>query len=262
MRAKSNGRKNSVTANSAGEPSRLAETSFLFGAAALATVIVGSILALVAGNFAQQIFVYAGTFAFCSGLAAAVSGCLTRAKIREFSAALDRLRIRKSPLRVKAERRSLVGILSGCSGIISPLLVLTFASAGVFHADRLFNSNESQVIESLRTINSANTVYYQTCGHSFATKLSDLGLPDSGKAVDCHGVALIDAPLAWGTKLGYRITYIPKHRDDAGRIDAYILRAYPALRSLSGKHSFYTDESRVIRSGSRGIVTPEDPPIE
>lgn len=149
----------------------------------------------------------------------------------------------------------------GCFGIVSPLL-LAIISAGFFRAEEGYGVNDTQALESLRAVNSANARYSETCQRGFAAKLSELGPPGPGKPADCHAAALIDTALASGNKLGYRFTYIVKHMDSAGRINSYALRADPTIRGITGERSFYADESGVIRSSAKGVATAESGPIE
>ncbi len=244
-----------------GEPRRLAITGAVLGAMACAAVLITLVVARIAGSFGSAILTYGAPVWLLSGLGAIILGYVTRARIRRIAGALDRLGIPKSAARIRAERRALAGIVMGCFGVVAPLW-LAFDSAGFFRAHREYGVNDLRAIESLRTINAANASYYQTCRHGFAVKLSDLGPPEIGYAASCNAPALIDSALASGTKLGYRFTYIVKHLDSAGKVDAYIVRADPVIRGLTGQWSFYTDESGLIRSSAKGIATAEGGPIE
>ncbi len=251
-----------LSPSGAAEPSRLAVTSFRLGLMAAAAVVLGAVVASMETNSTREILVCGGIVAFGLGLAGILSGLLTRLKIRKIAGALDRLGVPKSAMRVKAEKRSLAGIITGFFGVASPLIVLALVSSGFSRKLQHYGVNESNLIESLRTINRANASYYEKCGHSFAAKLSDLGPPEAGKPADCHAAGLIEASLAWGTKQGYKITYIATPKNSAGEIDRYVVRAEAVIRRLAGQRSFYTDESGVIRSRAKGVATVEDEPIE
>ncbi len=262
MGARAKAPKITLNPRGAAEPSRLAATSFRLGLMAAAAVVLGAVVAWMETNSTREILACGGIVAFGLGLAGIISGLLTRLKIRKIAGALDRLGVPKSAMRVKAEKRSLAGIITGFFGVASPLIVLALVSSGFSRKVQHYSANESSLIESLRTINRANASYYEKCGHSFAAKLSDLGPPEAGKPDDCHAAGLIEASLAWGAKQGYKITYIASRENTQGKIEAYAVRAEPVIRSLSGKRSFYTDESGVIRSRAKGIATVEDEPVE
>ncbi len=261
MRAKDAKTKGAHELSRAGEPRRLAITSIVVGGMACATIIIALVLARLAGNFARPILIFAAGVCFACGVAAIILGYITRARMRKIAAQMDRLGIRKSPLRIKTERRSLAGMIMGCFGVVAPFL-LVITSAGFFRAERGYGANDAKAIDSLRAIHSANSTYFQTCGQSFASRLRDLGPPESGGAANCRAASLIDHELVSGRKLGYHFTYIIKHVDSAGKIDGYSLRADPVIRGMTGQRSFYTDESGVIRSSATGVATGGNEPIE
>jgi hypothetical protein len=97
-------------------------------------------------------------------------------------------------------------------------------------------ANEASSIASLRTINTAQTIYAQDHPtEGFAASLKMLGPPP--------GAALIDAVLASGTKSGYIITLIATPPGQDGRVTKYTVAARPQRFERGETRSFFTDQS-------------------
>jgi type IV pilus assembly protein PilA len=121
-------------------------------------------------------------------------------------------------------------------------------------------ANESSAVQSLRTIQTAETEYattYPSLG--FSTTLAALGGNSSSSCVASSAQAcLIDNQLASGTKSGYIITWTG---DGLTPSVSYNLNADPIVRGSSGRRSFFTDEPGVIRYSASGPATSTDPTI-
>lgn len=77
------------------------------------------------------------------------------------------------------------------------------------------------------------------------------------------GADLIKEELARGEKKGYRFKLVPNSPDARGRVAGYRLTARPAVYGWTGKMSFYSDESGVIRRTKRNrLAIPDDPPAQ
>jgi prepilin-type N-terminal cleavage/methylation domain-containing protein len=121
-------------------------------------------------------------------------------------------------------------------------------------------ANEASAVESLRTIQSAETAYsttFPSVGYSTTLlQLSGAGLPacTATSAQAC----LIDATLASGVKSGYQITW---HGDGNTPSAYYFINADPLVRGSSGRRSFYTDYPGVIRYNATAPASLNDPTI-
>ena len=129
--------------------------------------------------------------------------------------------------------------------------------------------NEASAIATMRTLNTAEVVFATTYNKGFSDGLNRMGSPASGQPNENHA-DLID-PILSGfatggsnlsfTKNGYRFTYTPGP-GGFGLIQAYSILAQPLDYGVSGKRSFYTNQSAVIRETSDNrAATANDPSI-
>ncbi len=89
---------------------------------------------------------------------------------------------------------------------------------------------EHAAVQQLLAIQSAQTRYFSQFGR-FATKLEELGPTAAG---------LIPEDLAEGIKTGYQFTLI-------GGPTAYTINANPVNFGTTGRRTFFSDQSNVIR---------------
>jgi prepilin-type N-terminal cleavage/methylation domain-containing protein len=121
-------------------------------------------------------------------------------------------------------------------------------------------ANEASAVQSLRTIQSAETLYattYPTVGYS-ATLASLGGAGGSACVAASTQACLIDSVLATGQKSGYTITW---NGDGLTPSVSYQLNADPIVRGSTGRRSFYTDFPGVIRYNNTAPATLSDPTI-
>ena len=121
------------------------------------------------------------------------------------------------------------------------------------------SANEASAVQSLRTIQSAETAYATTYPDvGFSVNLADL----SGSGGTCSATStqacLIDSVLASGVKSGYTITWTG---DGLTPSVGYTINADPNLRGASGRRSFFTNYPGVIRYNDAGKATMSDPTI-
>jgi type IV pilus assembly protein PilA len=121
-------------------------------------------------------------------------------------------------------------------------------------------ANEASAVQSLRTIQSAETAYsttYPAVGYS--QTLADLsGAGGSACVATSTQACLIDSVLASGQKSGYNITWTG---DGLTPSVSYTLNADPVQRGATGRRSFYTDFPGVIRYNETAPATINDPTI-
>jgi type IV pilus assembly protein PilA len=122
------------------------------------------------------------------------------------------------------------------------------------------SANEASAVQSLRTIQSAETAYaitYPAVG--FSVNLADLaGASNSACAASSTQACLIDSVLASGSKSGYTITW---QGDGLTPSISYSINADPFVRGASGRRSFFTNYPGVIRWNETGPASVNDPTI-
>jgi prepilin-type N-terminal cleavage/methylation domain-containing protein len=142
-----------------------------------------------------------------------------------------------------------VAIILIISAIALPNLIVARMSA-----------NEASAVQSLRTIQSAETAYSTTFpAVGFSVNLSDLG---GGTGATCTATptqaCLLDSVLAGGIKSGYIITWTG---DGLTPSVSYNINADPIARGSSGRRSFFTNYPGVIRYNDAAPATTTDPTI-
>jgi len=133
-------------------------------------------------------------------------------------------------------------------------------------------ANETVALGSLRTINTASLEYQATYKNSYPPSLASLAVPAeaplSGFKASCAAADLIDTVLAGGQKAGYVFTYTPGPHVNAPAAgcppgaSSYTVTARPRVYGETGRRSFFTDQTGVIRVTSDDRpATASDPPI-
>jgi prepilin-type N-terminal cleavage/methylation domain-containing protein len=122
------------------------------------------------------------------------------------------------------------------------------------------SANEASAVQSLRTIQSAETAYSTTYPDvGFSTTLAALsGSSNSACSASSTQACLIDSVLASGSKSGYTITWTG---DGLTPSVSYNINADPNLRGASGRRSFFTNYPGVIRYNDSAPATMTDPTI-
>jgi len=121
-------------------------------------------------------------------------------------------------------------------------------------------ANEASAVQSLRTIQSAQTAFattYPSVG--YAGSLASLsGTGGAACTATSTQACLIDTVLGSGQKSGYNITLTG---DGLSPSVYYTLNADPILRGSTGHRSFFTDYPGVIRYNETAPATVNDAPI-
>jgi type IV pilus assembly protein PilA len=141
-------------------------------------------------------------------------------------------------LRQRRERQrgfSLIELLVVISII---LIILTIAVPQM--AKMQANARETGAIATLKTIYAAQ-VQYQSTFNAFASNLSQLGPPASaGGTEGPQAAGLIAGSLATGNSSGYVFTL-------ASSPTGYTVSAVPKTFGSTGRRTFYSDQTGVIR---------------
>jgi prepilin-type N-terminal cleavage/methylation domain-containing protein len=143
--------------------------------------------------------------------------------------------------------------------VVAIILIIASIAIPNLLAARM-SANESSAVESLRSLQSAETAYattYPAVGYS--TTLLQLGGSGSSPCMATPAQAcLIDAVLASGVKSGYQITW---NGDGLTPSVTYTINADPLARGSSGRRSFYSDYPGVIRYNNTAPASGSDPTI-
>ncbi len=185
--------------------------------------------------------------------------------------------IRRSAGRIGGRGIAITGLVLGYLGlvIIPVMIVAAIAIPNLLRAR--VAANEASAVGSLRVINTAAISYAATFENGFPSSLDVLGKDSRGDAT-CNHAALLDPSLTSGRKFGYVFTYTPQFPDGAaapvispkaaakgctaGGASGYTVTADPLQRNTTGRRSFFTDQSGVIRfSGDGQSATADSVPL-
>lgn len=143
--------------------------------------------------------------------------------------------------------------------VVAIILIIAAIAIPSFLSARM-SANEASAVQSLRTIQSAETLYATTyTAVGFSATLANLGGASNAACVASSTQAcLIDDNLASGIKEGYVITWTG---DGLTPSVSYSLNADPIVRGSTGRRSFYTNYPGVIYYNLSGPATVSDPTI-
>jgi len=122
--------------------------------------------------------------------------------------------------------------------IVVAIIMILAAIAIPSISQALMLSRETAAMRQVGTIQTAETQYYSQF-EKFAGQLSELGPPSNGHPGP-NGANLISAEFAAGRRSGFvfQVQISPT---------GFIITASPAIYNSSGRRSFYSDETGVIR---------------
>jgi prepilin-type N-terminal cleavage/methylation domain-containing protein len=121
--------------------------------------------------------------------------------------------------------------------VVAIILILAAIAAPKLNQNRM-HAQETAAIRQIQTIHVAQTQYYSQFG-KYAANLAELGPPASGQAGPSAS-DLIPDDLAKGKKTGYTFNL-------QGGPNGYAISAVPDVFGNTGRRSFYSDQSLVIR---------------
>lgn len=151
-------------------------------------------------------------------------------------------RVNREPWKFGGHGMAIAGLVLSIVSLFSVVPMAIIASIAIPNllASRRA-ANEGSAISSMRTIASAETVYYSNF-HKYGT-LNELVAQN-----------LIDARLASGSKHGYNFTL----ELTSGEMDAegFVVVGVPMTYGSTGRRSFYVDESAVIRFADNNGMAP------
>jgi type IV pilus assembly protein PilA len=151
--------------------------------------------------------------------------------------------IKKSAGRIQGQGLATAGLVLGYLGLafIPLLIVAAIAIPNLLRAR--IGANEATAISAVRTIVAAEVAYQQEHPEiGFTCDLNELS--SAGK---------IDSSLAIGTKTGYTFSLQNCSMGDSGtQMQKYQIVASPVRRNQTGRRTFCSDESAVIKAHSGG----------
>jgi len=121
--------------------------------------------------------------------------------------------------------------------VIAIILVIAAIAAPKLNNARM-HAQEMAAIRQLNTIHQMETQYFSQFGR-FAENLTQLGPPQGG-APGPAAADLIPGDLAQGKKTGYVFTL-------TGTKDGYTVTAVPEAFGSTGRRTFYSDQTLVVR---------------
>ncbi|MDZ4797832.1 MAG: prepilin-type N-terminal cleavage/methylation domain-containing protein [Bryobacteraceae bacterium] len=135
--------------------------------------------------------------------------------------------------------------------VVAIILILAAIAAPKLNQNRM-QAQETAAVSEVKTIHTAQTQYYSQFGR-YAANLAELGPPAGGQAGP-SGADLIPGELAKGAHSGFKYTVI-------GNAQGYSIVAVPEAFGNTGRRTFYSDQSLVIRQNwtaePAGPTSPE-----
>src|SRR4051794_33925582 len=122
--------------------------------------------------------------------------------------------------------------------VIAIILIIITVAVPKYQSAMKF-ARETAVMEGIKTIHSAEQLYYSTYG-KYATSLTELGPPTGGSSPSPSSGDFIDGTLASGVKGGYKFTVSANN-------GGYIVNANPVVFGVDGGRTFFSDQSHIIR---------------
>jgi type IV pilus assembly protein PilA len=137
------------------------------------------------------------------------------------------------PTRQKRRGFTLIELL-----IVIAIIVVLISAAAPKFSQYLMNARETAALGAIRTIHTAQAQYSSQFGR-YAVSLTELGPPASGQG-GAAAADLIQSDLALGIKGGFKFVL---EQTPTG----YRILATPTAYNNTGRRSFYSDQTMVLR---------------
>jgi len=122
--------------------------------------------------------------------------------------------------------------------VIAIILVIVTIAVPQYNK-QMMSAHETAAIQAIQTIHAVETQYYSQFGR-YAVSLAELGPPASG-AANAAAADLISKDLTEGKKSGYIFTVVATPT-------GYAISAVPEAFNSSGRRTFYSDQTLVVRN--------------
>lgn len=137
--------------------------------------------------------------------------------------------------------------------VIAIILVIVTIAVPQYNK-QMMSAHETAAIQAIQTIHAVETQYYSQFGR-YAVSLAELGPPASGAAGPA-AADLISKDLTEGKKSGYIFTV-------SGTPTGYAISAVPESFNSSGRRTFYSDQTLVVRNNwSQEPATASSPELK
>jgi len=121
--------------------------------------------------------------------------------------------------------------------VIAIILIIITIAVPKYNQTQMY-MRETAAVKAIQTIHQMEVQYQSQYGR-YATSLAELGPPQSGNPGPA-AADLIQRDLAEGEKTGYKFTVTPTQ-------GGYVVQAQPINYGSSGRKSYYSDQTMVIR---------------
>lgn len=121
--------------------------------------------------------------------------------------------------------------------VVAIVVIITAISTTNLHKSRIY-AQETAAMRHISAIHVAQAQFYAQYGR-FASNLLELGPPASGGS-NASAADLLPAELAQGTKGGYQFSVQSSNT-------GYTVNANPVTYQISGRRTFFSDQTLVLR---------------
>jgi type IV pilus assembly protein PilA len=121
--------------------------------------------------------------------------------------------------------------------VIAIILIIITIAVPKYNQTQMY-MRETAAVKAIQTIHQMEVQYQSQYGR-YAASLAELGPPQSGNPSPASA-DLIGRDLSEGEKQGYKFTV-------TGTNGGYVVQAQPMTYGSSGRKSFYSDQTMVIR---------------
>jgi type IV pilus assembly protein PilA len=152
--------------------------------------------------------------------------------------------IKKSAGRIQGQGLAIAGLVLGYIGLafIPVLIIAAIAIPNLLRAR--ITANEASAVSALRVVTTAEVNYQQA--HPDKGFTCDLG--------ELKSAGQIDSGIASGTKNGYAFSLQNCSAGVNAAVERYQVLARPLRRNATGRRTFCSDESAVIRTDSSDSI--------
>jgi prepilin-type N-terminal cleavage/methylation domain-containing protein len=142
--------------------------------------------------------------------------------------------------------------------VVAIILIIAAVAIPSLIASKM-TANEASAVQTVRDINTAETVYSIQFGNGFSPDLKSLG-GTSGSSTSSNALLIPDPVAQTNLKEGFKFTYVVTASNGPGRTpSSYTVNADPIAPGSTGRRWFFSDESFVIRANSSTTASAADP---
>jgi prepilin-type N-terminal cleavage/methylation domain-containing protein len=159
-------------------------------------------------------------------------------------------------MRQKQKGFSLIELL-----IVVAIILIIAAVAIPSLIQSKMSANEASAVQTVRDINTAESVFSIQYGVGYSTNLSSLG-GTSGTPSSTQALLIPDPVAQSGQKSGFQFLYVVTGTNGPGGTPSnYTVNANPIAPGNTGRIWYFTDETMVIRENPTSTASSTDPSI-